>query len=51
MHNPSKGKLKHQMKCKDENVINRLRQYIVRSRGKAHKALRYRIKTDPALRY
>ena len=50
MHNSSKGKLKHQIKRKDETVIGRLRKYIVRSRGNTYQHLRVLIKNDPALR-
>jgi len=49
MRNSVKRKFKHQIKRKDETVIDRLRKYIARSRGKAHKNLRVQIKTDAAL--
>jgi hypothetical protein len=41
MDNNKKRKLKHQTKGKDENIIDRLRKYVIRSRGNDNKQVRH----------
>jgi hypothetical protein len=40
MHKRTKGIPQHQAKAKDEGILDRLREYVARSRGKKHKHLR-----------
>ena len=43
MDNNKKRKLKHQTKSKDENIIDRLRKYVIRSRGNDNKQVRHEL--------
>jgi hypothetical protein len=40
MHKRTKGIPQHQAKVKDEGILDRLREYVARRRGKQHKHLR-----------